>query len=382
MNDIHMEQIFKHYIDNFEKINNPVHMEYYKWQIAKKFRPMMELALESENAEFPAKLKAVRKLTGNLIDSYTQPFEGLTKFAEYEPDTVKNMFKGLFAKSDGVMEERQSGVSAFLKKSHELRDKYFPDSYLYKDDMHSVTSYMFLYDSDHNYIFKASHALIFADCIEFYDDWGTGDSVKLEVYYRMCDQIAEAIKNSPAMMKTDTSRFENGRGVDPQTFAPDIEKHILVFDLIYCCSTYELFSGISFNRPKTRERQLIQEKKDTAIKLSKELKTAQEKQRKLQKALEYLDSIFGIGTEIEHKKYGVGTVIGKAGSNIEVEFTSGEKRKFGVVLSVANDIIVSHVSDYLEKIQKYRDVLKKETAIKSELSYAEKKFAPYAEYLE
>ena len=167
MNNIHMEQIFKHYIDNFEKINNSVHMEYYKWQIAKKFRPMMEFALESEDAEFPAKLKEVKKLTGNLIDSYTQPFEGLTKFAEYEPDTVKNMFKGLFVKSDGVMEERQSAVSAFLKKSHELRDKYFPDSYLYKDDTHSVTSYMFLYDPDHNYIFKASHALIFADCIDF-----------------------------------------------------------------------------------------------------------------------------------------------------------------------------------------------------------------------
>ena len=120
-------------------------------------------------------------------------------------------------------------------------------------DCEEIPTYLFLYDPDHNYIFKSSHALIFADCIEFYDDWGSGDNVKLDVYYHMCDRIADAIKSSPAMLKTDAGRFENGWGVDPQTFAPDREKHILVFDLIYCCSTYGLFSDITFKRPKTKE---------------------------------------------------------------------------------------------------------------------------------
>ena len=34
MNELHMEQIFKHYIDDFEKLNNPEHMEYYKLAFA------------------------------------------------------------------------------------------------------------------------------------------------------------------------------------------------------------------------------------------------------------------------------------------------------------------------------------------------------------
>lgn len=56
MNDIHMQQIFDHYIDDFEKLNDPEHMEYYKWQIVKKFRPMMDEALETDDSAFAEKL--------------------------------------------------------------------------------------------------------------------------------------------------------------------------------------------------------------------------------------------------------------------------------------------------------------------------------------
>lgn len=382
MNDIHMQQILKHYIDDFEKLNDPEHMEYYKWQIVKKFRPMMDEALETDGSEFAEKLMEAKKITSNLVDSYTQPFYGLIKFAEKEPDTVKRMFRELFTVSAGPMEKRQDAVSDFLKKSHELRDKYYPDSFLYKDDMHSVTTYLFLYDPDHNYIFKSSHALIFADCIEFYDDWGSGDSVKLDVYYRMCDQIASAVKHSPEMMKTDASRFENGWGVDPATFAPDAEKHILVFDLIYCCSTYGLFEGITFTRPKTKEKQLIQEKREKALRLSKDLEEARANYEKLTDALRYLDEAYAVGTAIQHKKYGEGKIIDKHGTTIEVNFKDGDLRKLGIVLSAVNDIIVSGIEGYSERIREYRDILKKESSIRSAVSFAEKNFAPYAEFLE
>ena len=382
MNDIHMQQIFNHYIGDFEKLNDPEHMEYYKWQIVKKFRPMMDEALETDDSAFSEKLMEVKKITSNLVDSYTQPFYGLVKFAEREPDTVRNMFQELFAASAGPMEKRQVAVSEFLKKSHELRDKYYPDSFLYKDDMHSVTTYLFLYDPDHNYIFKSSHALIFADCIEFYDDWGSGDSVNLDVYYRMCDQVASAIKSSSAMMNTDASRFENGWGVDPTTFAPDTEKHILVFDLIYCCSTYGLFEGITFKRPKTKEKQLIQEKKEKALRLSKDLEEARADYEQLMAALQYLDEAYAVGTMIRHKKYGEGRITDKHGTTIEVNFQDGDIRRLGIVLSSVNDIIVSGIEGYGGHIEKYRDILKKESSIRSAVSFAEKNFAPYAEYLE
>lgn len=67
--------------------------------------------------------------------------------------------------------------------------------------------YLFLYDPDHNYIYKATHALAFADCVEFYDDWGWGDSVRLDVYYRMCDQLVKAAKADKDLMAADARRF-------------------------------------------------------------------------------------------------------------------------------------------------------------------------------
>ena len=115
MNDAHMQQIFKHYIDDFEKLNDPEHREYYKWQIVKKFRPMMEEALESTDSEISAKLYEIKKMTSNLVDNYTQPFHGLVKFAEQEPDTVRQMFLELFAASAEGLEQKQAAVSEFLE---------------------------------------------------------------------------------------------------------------------------------------------------------------------------------------------------------------------------------------------------------------------------
>jgi len=71
MNTRNLCQIINNYIDKFELINGSVHQEYYKWEIAKAFKPMMDAALASSDEKFPQKLMEVKRLTCNLIDSYT-----------------------------------------------------------------------------------------------------------------------------------------------------------------------------------------------------------------------------------------------------------------------------------------------------------------------
>lgn len=381
MNNNHLQQIFAHYIDRFEELNNEEHGEYYKWQIAKRFHKEMDDALSSSDAELPAKLYELKKLSANLIDSYTQPFHGLVKFAEEEPQTVREMLKELLQDDSNDMASKQKRVQDFLKKSHELREKYYPDSYLYKDDMHSVTGYLFLYDPDHNYIFKATHAQIFADCIEFYDEWGSGDDVNLSVYYRMCDQVVEAIKESKELMATDASRFEISKLENEDELYADPMKHILAFDLIYCCSAYGLFDGITFVRPKSKERQLMQERKEKAIRLSAALEEARAKAKELEEAKEYLNSVLTEGVLVHHGKYGDGTVKSNGGTSVVIEFPEVGEKQFGIVIATVNGIIKPDVPGYAEKIETYKDVLKKEGTIMSGLSFAEKEFAPYSEYL-
>lgn len=102
----------------------------------------------------------------------------------------------------------------------------------------------------------------------------------------------------------------------------------------------------------------------------------------LEEALAYLDTIFSVGTGISHKKYGNGTIIARNGSTVEVEFEDGTKKKLGLTVSAANGIITSHMENYDEMPGSYREVIKKEAAIRNAVSYAEKNFSMYAEYLE
>lgn len=380
MNQNHIKQIFKHYIERFEELNNNVHMEYYKWEIINEFHQKMDETLQAPSDKFAEELYKMKKLSANLIDNYTQPFHGLAKFAEKEPETVRDMFLMLYSGDNGNLAIRQNKIVDFLKRSHALRDKYFPGSYLYKDDMHSVTGYLFLYDPDHNYIFKASHALAFADCIEFYDDWGSGESVKLDVYYRMCDQIVAAIKDDKELLATDASRFSKELG--RKEMHPDVEKHILAFDLIYCCSTYGLFDGISFVRPKTKERQLIQERKEKAIQLSNALIESRKELKLLEEAIDFVNSAFETNTNIIHKKFGTGIVKENDGTSITVAFTNSDTKRLGTLVAVANDIVSIDEAEYKEKINDYRMVLKKEKSIRTSVTYAERELEPYIEYLE
>lgn len=128
MNENHLQQIFANYIEKFEELNAPGPEEYYKWQIAKQFKPMMDDALNSDDAEFIEKLKQIKKKTGNFIDNYTQPFGGLIKFAREpgETGTVRRMFQKLYEDDGGDLNLRQKRIEEFLQESHRLRAQYTP----------------------------------------------------------------------------------------------------------------------------------------------------------------------------------------------------------------------------------------------------------------
>ncbi len=163
-------------------------------------------------------------------------------------------------------------------------------NHVHNDDFHSVTGYLFLYDPDHNYLFKATNALNFVDCIEFYDDWGSRESVRLDVYYRMCDQVAEAIRNNKELLKVSDKRFSGCLGISGDTMHPDPEKHILVVDLIYCCLAYGLFDGITYSRPNTKERHEILFRKEKGIELSQKLEESRKALSQLEEGKRQLEA--------------------------------------------------------------------------------------------
>ena len=45
-------------------------------------------------------------------------------------------------------------------------------------------------------MFKSTEARAFSDCYEFGEDIGSGQTFRLDVYYRMCRELVDEIKNS------------------------------------------------------------------------------------------------------------------------------------------------------------------------------------------
>lgn len=379
MNQKNLNDIFEHYIEKFEYINTE-HGEYYKWQIAKRFRPMMDEALASSDDDFPKKLLNVRNLTENMIDSYLQPFYGLVKCAEIEPVTVRQLFLNLFQEDDGNLTKRNERIKAFLEGSHALRDEYFKDSYLYSDDYHSVTCYLALYDPNHNYILKQTQSRSFAECIEFYDDWGTGENVNLAKYYKMCDEVVEAIKQNEMLLKTDASRFDPRLGYGD--LYPDKEKHLLTFDIIYCSSVYDLYSGVSIVKRTAQERIMYEERKKTARERKVALDEAYQEKEKFDSLCAVLETAFPVGTELTHTKLGNGEVIETKDGFITVQFSGkSAQTKLSLPMNFGNGLI-SLDEKTVSIPEDQKPILLEENRIKDKIQTAEKLFAPYADDLE
>lgn len=382
MNKNQMHQIFAHYIDNFELLNDKEHEEYYKWQICAQFKDLMDEALEADPEDFADALYKVKECSVNIIDSYTQPFYGLVEFARREPETVQQMFMDLYSDDGGDVHVQMELIKNFFDQCNELLEKYFPDSYLYKQNSHSVSSYLFLYDPDHHYMYKATQSQVMADCIEFYDDWGTGDNIKLDIYYRMCDEIIAEMKQCPELINTNKSRYDGNLNFKLGKLHEDTELHILLFDIIYCSHVYNLFDGIAFARPKSKEKQLIIEQKNKAKTLLAAYDAAKAEADELDEAFAYLVSVIKEAGTVQHRAYGECEVLSVDPRYLKLKILkTGEEKQLGLSVVIANGIISVVTDGFKEKREQYLPLIKKADSIPRALDYASRALEPYEEYL-
>ena len=381
MNRNNLEQIFQNYINKYELFNYEPHTEYYKWQVCQVFPGLMSRALETDDDEFPRALYAVKRCTKNIIDSYTQPLSGLVDMASEEPSTIRQMLKDLYSDDGGDISIQMKIISDFFAKSAELLDKYHPGSFLYKQNSHSVSALLFLNDPDHHYMYKADQSKRFADCVEFYDDWGTGDNIKLDKYYRMCDELVYAVKNHDELLDTDARRFDGRLKIKGGILHPDTEKHILAFDIIYCCQAYDLFDGISYTKRNMKEKQIYIAKKAKAVKFKQAFDNAKAESELLQEALDCFTDMITVGDEIRHIKYGMGVVKAIDRKYISIAFTDKETR-IDLPIGIANRILSVDKAGFANKVSEYENILKRYKVVPNTLEYTARDLEPYEEYLD
>lgn len=383
MNKESLHQLFQHYIDRFAFLNNDEQEEYYKWQVCREFPVLMREALEADKAAFSKKLNEVRKSTYNIIDSYTQPFAGLVDLAreDLEATNVQEMLKDLYADDGGDINTQMQIIEDFFRRSNELVDKHFPESFRYRQNSHSVSALLFLNDPDRHYMFKASQCQRFADTVEFYDDWGVGDNIELDVFYRFCDEILEEINSDKSLLSTDASRYDEHFIHKSGDFHPDTEKHILLFDIIYCCSTYDLFDGVSYTRRNASEKKLYTANKQKANELKKDYEKAQKDDENLRDALSSISDMLKPGEAIMHKKHGLGKVTRANDTYVTASFADGDA-EIGIAFGIANNLVSFESKDITDKCNEYMPLLKRHKLIPDKVEWAARALKPYEEYLD
>ena len=375
MNRKSLNQIFTAYINKFQYLNEAPQSEGYKWYSVRQFQDIFDL----DAPDFALMLKKAKQVTYNIIDSYNQPFGGLVKLAEKEPETVREMFRALLKDDGGDLAIRQEKITAFLRECDALVDKYYPGSFLYKNDQRSAMAYLFFNDPDHHYLYKATEATYLSDCVGFYDDWGAMSAFKLDIYHRFCDELIAEIKATPELVETNKSRFEN----TTKTLHPDTELHILVFDIIYCAHTYNLYSGLSFEKVTTAERKLYQENKAKAQEMLAAVQKAEGNMVLLQDAQQYFNGLITSNIPVIHKAFGELEVISLKGEYLSVRIKkTGEAKTFVLLNSIANGFLKIAADDFDEKVAQYKTVMLRERDIPSSLASAQKAMQPYTKYLD
>ena len=390
MNKKNLQQIFANYIDRFAELNDAAHDETFKWWAAAEFRKRMDEALQSDNENFVAVLRNIVKndVVGTIIDGRMQPFGGLVAIAGDNncklAGDVKQLFLDLFANDGNDLEVREKKIAAFLKRSEELRlaTKY-SKYYSYKQTARSVSGYLFLYDPDNHYMYKATQAKLFSDCMEFYGDWGSGDEIKLKEYYKMCDELVAEIKECSALLATDQSRFHENFKYSKDDLHQDTQKHILAYDIIYCSTVYNLFEGITFKPITAKEKKLYEERLKKAQELQEKYTRAESDYQELKQAMNHYDAILVPDAKVQHFCYGTGKIISRKDSIITVQFVGkAEHVKFDYYGVVGNRYLKFDDSLDEETAKVYRKLFKCHSDICETIPRLEKALKEYEDILE
>ena len=363
MNLENLHKLIDKYEENFYTINSAEHDEIFKWRAMKRFRDIW-FSPEAKNMMFSEMFNEARKDFFILMDnSYVSPSNGIVKIAEHEQESVAELFNGvLFADDGGDIVARQNNMEIFLEKFDKLRLKYYPQSFKFKQDRHSVSCYLFFYAPETNYIYRYSEAEAFAQHIEFGKDIGSGQYFRLDYYYEMCDKVVETLKEHQTLIEKHFTFLS-------EECYRDESLHLLAFDVIYCSRAYNFYSGMTHLSKKESIKAFTEAEAREKERIEKENKIAelQNKIFELEMSVEKYAPISLINVEVVHHKYGKGIIISQDINKVNIKFDSCEK-VFVIHKKYAGRPTFENDTEIVEAMSEYDDINTRIKKLKSELN--------------
>ena len=351
-----LHRLIDRYEEKIDKIYNKENYELFKWQATKTW----QTEWNKPNDAFPSfadRFIAARKDFDVFIDGkIMHPSTGVVKLWEKEPETVEHLFNDvLFADNQGDVQITQRNMDCFLEEYETLRSRKFPRHFSYKQDRHSASVFLAVNDPEKQFVFRSSDAHLMARYTEFGLKIGSGASFSLPNYYILCEEIVKALREHESLLEKHFSYFND-------KLYRDESLHLLAFDIMYCCRTYNYYGGMPLpprsNGGKTSAPGQTAEQKESerlaAIEtMTQELADVDVQIEELQAQCEDL-LIPLINVEITSNKYGTGVVIEQNENNIVVQYPDAiVKMTLGNVFKTFNRPIFENDNEVWETFAQY-----------------------------
>ena len=323
MNLENLNKLIDRYEDNLELIYNEEHDELFKMRAVQYFRNVW-YASENEKLSFAKRFNLAKKGSYILIDnSRNSPSNGVVKLAEVAEKEVESLFFDvLLADDGGDIKVRQKNMDAFISGMEELRVKHFPRYWKYKQSRHSASCYLSFFAPDDNFIYHYTKVENFAKNIEYGIDIGSGGSFKLDAYYKMCEAVIEVLKQHESLLNKQKKLLEEDE------YYKDEALHLLVFNLIWCATSYNFYDGMVHKSKKesVREYTLAQLREKERLELETKRNALLDEIYELESEMEQYEEIDLIGVQVTDKLTGaVGVIVAQEVNSIEVEYEDTTK---------------------------------------------------------
>lgn len=324
MNREKLQKLLSEYISILPETYSDKHEEYFKWVAVQQFQKYWDIDTTDFADMFKQAVSKTKVLINNRI---MQPTAGIIKLAEQAEltETIRNMFGMLFTDDNGDLLDRQYRIEKFVLEANELLGEYEPGKWKYKQDFRSALAYLNLYCPAQNYLLKSERAHQFQYCVEYGDDFGSGSQFSLEKFYRMCDEIRQAIVSHPDLKKQHAEYLQNcpAHITDAGTIGDN--DHLLTFDVIYCTSVYELYRKTGISVPRSAKERKVIEKQEREQVLRNAIQDAETKLCDLYGQRGQFEGFSLIGLQVSHSMFGSGMIIAQNQGQITVRFSDKER---------------------------------------------------------
>ena len=359
MNYDNLHELINRYEANLEMLYSAEHDELFKWRAMHTWQAEWTKPQDAFTSFAERYTAAKRDFFLFSDNSRIHPSSGVLKLWEKEPATVEKLFNETLLGECESVAEIQDHMDRFLDEYEQLRQKYFPSSWSYKMDRHAASVFLAVNKPDVNYVFKSTEAHRMAAYAEFGLEIGSGRSFRLPNYYKLCDEIVEALKEHESLLEKHFARLTDD-------YYADHSLHLLAFDLMYCCNTYNFYKGLTKPvtqkpaRKPNRSRVSAEEAAMLEAERLEKISALESEIAELEQQCAECEEISLLDVQVTSEQYGVGTVIRQNADMITVRFPEMEKsfvlnKKFKARPTFENDEdVVAIFTEYAAAKDKLR----------------------------